>query len=506
MIIRITSNQALKIEQQSTDQDNALEAEFRVRLPDFRYVDTEAWDGWYRKYRNGKISKSFLNDVTAFCDKKNWPYEVIDERSSPSVLAPPPESVKDDIVPGITLFPHQLRSARACCVNEIGIISSPTGSGKTEMMAAIVRIFRCSTVIVADQQIVIDQIKARLELRKVVEEVGVFYAGKMPTGQLVMVGSIQSLSPPPSSLKEKKPQLYKSRMKKSKAIRALIKKCDLLLVDECDKCASKQFRMLFRKYYTGRRKYGFSGTPFDKDKPVDAFHIREGIGSIIAHTTRQEVEACGLTIPIKYLMVGVGKQRERDKSAYDIAVTEKIIENTAFHNKVADIVAAFPEDKTLIIAEFNDLGKNLVHAILDKGIEAVFIYGKTPRKARWEAIRRFEEGKLQCLIGGKIVKRGLDIKGGMDNLILCGMGKMWSDFDQKVGRALRRNPRGWSRVWDFYFLHNHYLYKHSRSRLRAIVDMGYKASVIFGNDEIEAEKLIRSNFRIPKKIKDKYNL
>ncbi len=186
-----------------------------------------------------------------------------------------------------------------------------------------------------------------------------------------------------------------------------------------------------------------------------------------------------------------------DKTTFDIAEREQMIDNAEFHARVAKIVSAFPSDNTLILVDtlnVEDLGFALEKVIPD----SVFIYGKTPKTARRKHLKDFEDRKLKCLIGGKILKRGLDIKGGIDNLIICGGGRLWSDYEQKVGRALRVNERGWARVFGFLFLNNHYLYKHGRDQLKAIVSMQYKSSVVFDDMTVDGEQFVRSRFRKPK--------
>ncbi len=507
MILRILSNHAMSVEQTSTTQEADIDLLCSAKHPRMRYIDTRAsWDGVYHRFnsKTGRLSRAFLRDVVQLCEEKDYPYQIIDGRSSPKVLPPNADSVMPDILPGITLFDHQLSAVRATCQHEVGIVSSPTGSGKSEMMAAITKIFRCNTIIVADYKIIIDQLKETLELREVAEEIGMFYAGKTPTNQTVVIGTIQSLVPPAAKLKAKKPVHYASRLKRSKLLRDIVGKCELLLVDECDRATSKQYKGLFTRWFTGRRRYGFSGTPFDPAKPVENLFLREFLGNIISHTTREEVQECGLIVPVKYISMALGKRSEQDKAALDIATSENIVESESFHELVADIVEHYKEEKTLILVEFINLGMNLVDAISKRGVKVEFIYGNTSNAARTRAKKRFESGELKCLIGGKILKRGLDLKGGTNNLIMCNGGKLWSDFDQRIGRAVRRNDRGWARVFDFFFLMNFYLYKHSKARLRSLIDMGYDATVVFGDQKIKGEKLVKSNFRFPAKIKERY--
>jgi superfamily II DNA or RNA helicase len=192
----------------------------------------------------------------------------------------------------------------------------------------------------------------------------------------------------------------------------------------------------------------------------------------------------------------------QDRTAFDIAEREIIIDSVAFHKKVLQIVNSFPGDGTLILLDtsnIEDLGINLTEMIPG----SAFIYGKTPKKRRKELIKAFEDRTLKCLIGGKIIKRGLDLAGGVENLIIIGGGKLWSEFDQKLGRAVRNNNRGWARVFSFMFLNNYYLYRHSREQLKALISLGYAAKVIFKHYTLDGEAYVKSRFRRPKS-KPKY--
>jgi len=364
--------------------------------------------------------------------------------------------------------------------------------------SGIAKLFNCPTVIIAEQRIVIEQIKERLELRDVLEEAGLFYGGSTPNGHLVVVGSIQSLTSPPVSLKKKKPDVYKKRLKRAKQFQSIVGRASLLMVDEADKATSKAYQSLFRNYFQGRRKYGFSGTPFDKNKPVEGLFLREHLGSIISQSDRKQVEAAGRIIPIKFVMVAFGEDGEKhDKTAFDIAEREIIIDNVDFHDKVKKIVSAFPDDGTLILVDTSNV-TDLGHALQDHIPGSVFIYGKTSKKNRRKALDAFENREIKCLVGGRILKRGLDLKGGAENLIIIGGGKLWSDFDQKLGRAVRRNSRGWARVFSFLFLNNYYLYKHSREHLKVVVDMGYSTNVVFSDVTVDGAKFVKSRFRKPR--------
>jgi superfamily II DNA or RNA helicase len=201
---------------------------------------------------------------------------------------------------------------------------------------------------------------------------------------------------------------------------------------------------------------------------------------------------------VSYTAIAFGNELNiKDKTAYDIAMKEQMIENSSFHKLIQKLTERSIKDPrfgTMILVESKPLGYALESIINSSR----FICGDHRMKARKAVINLFEKREIQVLIGGKIVKRGLDLSGGCETLIVATGGKLASDFSQKVGRALRVNCRGHAQIYDFYFLGNHYLYAHSRRRLKTIVAMGYPAKVVFKNGVVEAKKLIRARFRRPK--------
>jgi len=561
MLARIVDSHNMLLEQ-IVGAEDILVREFSARTPRARYL-SGPWDGWYRRFnvRTQRLSVGFLDDLQECCRRNHIPLEVVDDRPAPEYPAPKPEHITKTFLNGIILEKYQVECLRRCCDKDIGLVSATTGAGKTEIICGLVKMYRCPTVIVTEQLVVLDQIVERLQLRGVVRGgVGMFCQGHLPEGELVIVGNIQSMTTPSrptqsswrvnteeavktfrrwatageecldrifpgeadrfavcpdlvdelepgrlerirlycSLVKEKRIKAaYATRLENARKIQEMVGRCDLLLVDEADLATSKQYQEMFVKHFHGRRKYGFSGTPFDRKKPVQNLFLREQLGNIIYEVSRREVQAAGRIVPVKCVMIGFGDPEGRkDSRAFDIAVSEEIIENEAFHRLVATIPAAFPGEGTLILvdtAPIAPLGLALEQMIPGSR----FVYGKTSRRARRSIVEKFEKREMTCLIGSKILRRGLDLSGGTENLVLIGGGGLWSEFEQKVGRALRRNTRGWARIFSFFMLGNKYLYKHSRENLKAIVSMGYDTRVVIGGAEIGGKEFIKSRFRIP---------
>jgi superfamily II DNA or RNA helicase len=565
MLARIVDNHFIYLDQVTQGTEESIVTHFSVRDPRAYHI-AGPWDGWYRRYntKEQRLALPFLDELKICCEANDIPLEIVDQRQAPQYPAPQEDQITEDLIPGIKLEPYQVKCLKICCNREIGIVSAVTGAGKTEQMCGLIKMFRCPTVIITEQIIVLEQIVQRLEARDVVHnnDIGMFCHGHLPDGNLVIVGSIQSLSSPSKPEKknvkvsanqaakraidwakrrdehlfnvfprmladslcdnptgvarlygkylqllidycidfewERVRHAYITRHQHAKQIQDEVAKCDLLIVDECDLATTTNYSKLFRRYFNGRRRYGFSGTPFDKTKPVQAVLLKENLGNIIVEATREEVQGRGRIISVKVCMVAVGEDGDKeDARAYDIAMREEMVESYSFHQLVASIVAAFPKDGTLILVDTSPI-EPLGYALQEIIPNSKFIFGGTPKTERRKYIQSFEDRQLTCLIGSKILKRGLDLKGGVENLIIVGGGGQWSDFEQKVGRAVRLNQRGWARVFGFFFLNNKYLYKHSRENMKAVVGMGYDARVIIGGTEIDGQAFVKSRFRIPK--------
>ncbi len=524
-MIAYVDDQWIYFEHITDTEDQILWEGFSVCKPN-AYIDPSVrgnWDGIYRKYNRARkrIARPLLSMLRGLCSKHDLPLSLVDRRPQWDYKVTDPKDITDDFLQDIKLEDYQIRAIQQCCRVECGIIDMPTGSGKGEIICGICKAIQCPTLILADQRVVVDQLKKRLELRDIAEQVGLFYAGKRPNGEMIVVGLIQSLNPPkkPPEIPHRKQdetdkayqkrlqkwdqsyKAYQTRLKNVKFLYNYVRKAQMVIVDECDKATSESYKSLFRHYYRGRRRYGFSATPIDDDKPVEAMVMQELLGSIIVRETRDNVLKRGRIIPCHYKMMVVGGAGDiYEASAYDLAYVQWLVENVQLHKLIVGLCSKYPDDGTLILVDRKDLGFALESAINNIGINAHFIYGETPKRRRDEILAGFERREFKVLIGGKIINRGLDLAGGCENLIIAGGGKLRSDLIQKVGRALRRNQQGYSRVFDFFFRCNRYLYSHSKSKLKAMVSAGFDVQVVFPGGVIDGRELIRRRFRVSSKL------
>lgn len=648
MQIVIENNRTLRLAQIYEPHANAISKRFRVKDPNARHMMSMRrgnWDGYHRYYKENEqtLNRGYLKDLIELCIENDFPYEIVDQRDKSKFPVPAVGSFDNKLVDAvingnqIVAHEHQVRCWNSVCkasvspIFEVGTHFHPTGGGKSLMMAGIVKLLRCPTVIITEQSIVLNQITKCLKLFNVVhhDDVGEFYSGKMPEGNLVCVGSIAALQTPvkpvrskmeikistlkkdfdnkfindydglckimsedcinawrrsciiddieseynkengkkklsdlvpkhkewseiindviqnidnlfktdiakleiligkklveiwklTSNIKDYEKSLfsalklwhsyevnkyfkaalkgYETRIIKSRELQDMVSNCELLLIDEMDNAASSNYDELFGSWFNGRYVHGFSGTPYDPDKPVEEMILRGRFGPVISKSTRRELESIGQIQPVKYYMFQFGDHDPKDKTAFDIAEKNIIINNGNFTNMISIMINNWKDEKHLIIVDTSNIeiiGKKLEEIIPS----SAFIYGKASTKKRQKIIEDYENGIIKVLIVSKIGKRGMDLGGGTHNMYIIGGGKNQSNFDQIIGRAVRKNDRGWARVIDFYFTGNFYLLKHSRKRLKFITTMGYVAKVIVGKVAINAEQFVCSRYKIPK--------
>lgn len=522
MIFNIVDNLDVFVTQAPASHLAAINKYFTVSLIDcgkryFGHTNQSPVVNFF-DFNKGRINLQLLPDLIKFCDKSAYPYQIVDSRPEWPHQSLTADQIGPDFLAGISLETYQLRCIHSACDSDFGIIDAVTGAGKTEMMAAICKMNPgCNTVILSEQRVVIEQISERLQLRDV-KDVGLFYSGKSPDGQSIVIASVQSSTKINKTNVEKPVQSayktvdayvkalakhesmitgFKNRNIRAEELRDIIKEADMLLVDECDLAVSPMYRSILRIFFKGRKRYGFTGSVFDKDKKLQSMKMRAYLGPIIAKASREEVLAAGRINDIKYTMfVFTGAPEEvHDSSMLNIAIDEKLTANVKYHKLLKGLCDFHADEKTLILVESKKLG-----AVLESYIpNSVFICGDTRPKARNAAVERFRTGETKILIGGKILKRGFDLKGGFDNVILSTGGKLSSDLRQRLGRGYRRSLRGYTRIYDFMYRVNKYLYSHSRDRLKTVVKIGVKTVVIYPNGfKIDGTDLVKRNFNVGK--------
>ena len=183
----------------SDAHNNILWNKMTFSDPNARFMNaSRPWQGQFRKYDlvNKRCLLTFLPRIVSICRSENIQFSIEDLRDPVSYKTTNPDLIDSNWLENIILEDYQVAAIKKAMTTEFGIFKLTTGSGKTELIAGICKAISCRTIVLADMTVVVSQLRDRLRLRNVAEEIGMFFAGERPNGEQIVVGSVQSLMPP----------------------------------------------------------------------------------------------------------------------------------------------------------------------------------------------------------------------------------------------------------------------------------------------------------------------
>lgn len=313
------------------------------------------------------------------------------------------------------------------------LLISPTGSGKTQIAAEMIRSAAArgnSTLFVAHRRELVGQAVERL-WRDHKIEAGVIMAGHKRQDRQVMVASIQTL-----------------------ARRDLPPNTKFLICDEAHHAAAESWKTLLARL-PGAVLVGLTATPWR----LDGRGLSEMFdASVVAATPKQLLDQgylCQATgrayVPPDFSSVAI-KQGDYDSAGLTVAYRESKV--------LGDIVERWFEHcgpspergrgkRTILFAASIEISQDLVAAFRARGIAADHLDFRTESGERRRIIERVRSGETTIVSNVGILGEGLDVP-ELECAILARPTKSLAVFLQQVGRVLRPVP-GKASAW----IHDH---------------------------------------------------
>jgi superfamily II DNA or RNA helicase len=335
---------------------------------------------------------------------------------------------------------HQEQALAKMLKTNVGIIKSPTSSGKTETFIAYLKATKMKTLILMDRVSLVEQTRDRIE-KAGFKNVGVAHGDRVEDGDIV-VATVYSVKKLPS-----------------------LTKFECLIIDEAHRSSADTFQdFLYNTSFPFR--FGFSATPNPGDKFKWA-KIRQYLGDIIYEIDPEELmEKKVLAKPKIHFLKSQGSPTPDWHSAYEICISKNSSRNT----QIMDLVEKY-DTSTLILVKHIDHGK-----YLEENIDgALFLSGVNSGEERQEAIQRFEEGELKVIIATSIFNEGISIN-AIRLLIIASGGKSKVETVQRLGRGLRTDPKTGKYdvlVYDFLDKGNKFTLRHSKERAKIYKKEGF---------------------------------
>jgi superfamily II DNA or RNA helicase len=124
---------------------------------------------------------------------------------------------------------------------------------------------------------------------------------------------------------------------------------------------------------------------------------------------------------------------------------------------------------SLVLIQRQEHGRILEAMIKAAGVKVAYIFGENDSTERRVALDKLAKGKVDCLIGSKIVDVGVDVP-AIGLVVMAGGGKAEVAYRQRIGRGLREKKTGDNvcYILDFNDCHNRYLQEHCIERLKVV--------------------------------------
>jgi superfamily II DNA or RNA helicase len=436
-----------------------------LRFRDRNYFHNRAykmkkWDGFvdFFNKKNGKFLTGLLPEVKTILKLKGVEYEVSDRRTSLDFLH---QKIDEDFLGnGYKLRDYQMEYIENISKYKRGIIDSKTGSGKTLMMAGIVKNLPKGTkvLILCNRKSLVEQNYNEL-IEFGIEGVGRVY-DKYKEPNTITCSTIQSC----------------------KHIDKLIPGIQAIIIDELHLLSSGKAKKLYAKLKNCSVRVGLSATPFKfggKDL-TQKFLVKGWIGPIIkvlestdtGFLTTKELQDRNILSTVECTFFKVDKPQLKYEVYID-AVTKGIAQNDYLNNMVKKIITEM-SGRTLILVDRIEHGDRLKELIP----HAYWIQGKDNLDSRQFVIDKLTANEQAVGIAtAGILSVGVNVF--VHQLVNLCDSNAEHILLQALGRGLRvKSDKQHLKYYDFLFEINQYLNDHSKNRIKILEKQGYSVSIV----------------------------
>ncbi len=341
--------------------------------------------------KRGEFASGLLKRVQKWLiSEKLDQVRYISSRVSPSHLYNP-------IFRGPTPYVDQLLAVEAAEHYCRGIISWPTGTGKSLIIALIAARLGVKTLVVVPTTGIRDQLRKDLD-------------NTFTDAKFIDVYNIDS------------PKLKTAT------------NYGCLIIDEAHHSASKTYRNLnktaWNKIYY---RFFMTATPFRNDDE-EKLLFESICGQVIHRLTYQQAVAKKYIVPIEVYYIDIPKQKT-DAYTWDEVYKELVVNNATRNALIASLIMSLEDiDKSTLC-----LVKEIAHGkILTMKAVSTFANGEDEDSKRF--IQEFNDNTLKGLIATTgVCGEGINTR-PCEYVIIAGLGKSKSQLMQQVGRTLRIYP------------------------------------------------------------------
>lgn len=375
-------------------------------------------------------------------------YHIIDKRSSGEKI----QSCFNG-----QLKPRQQAALDTIMKHDMGVISAPTGFGKTVLGAKTIDQFKTNTLIIVPNKLLLYQWKNELErFLDTNYDIGLLGDNNNSLTGNIDIAIINSLDNHIDSIEQ----------------------YGLILVDECHRAASLRYELTLQKL-NPKRIYGFTATPIRNNGQELLIFMQ--CGDIIFETTQREDYLDKSFETTIYPVLSPFQSRSPNNKIQDIYDD---LHNSNKRNKIiSDLIVKNEFNKRSVLVLSNRIAHldNIASLLNDAECEYLLITGETPNKQKKEILEKLKQlrdsnEKIILLSTGQFIGEGFDLP-SLDTLILTSPIAWEGSLTQFIGRVNRDyKDKETVHIYDIVDYNIPVLSKMYKKRLRTYKKHGYTIS------------------------------